>query len=72
LALKFAPTTVSVNAGPPAVVELGDKPFNIGAPAAGGVMVKGNPLDEPAARLNTVIETVPGAAMSEAGISAIN
>lgn len=65
------PLTVSVNAAPPAVVELGFKLVSVGK---GLLMVKVAAVEvpPPGVGLLTVTLAVPAVAMSEAGIAAVN
>jgi hypothetical protein len=65
---KFVPSTVSVNAAPPAVALLGVSAVIVGADAAGAVIVNGRATDSPPPGLgvNTVTEAVPAAVISPA------
>jgi len=66
--MKLVPLTVSVNAGPPAVAEGGERLVTVGA---GLLMVNGSELDVPNSAC-TVIFTVPATAISDAGMVAVN
>src|SRR5262249_29791581 len=68
---KFEPLAVSVKAGPPTVAALGEMLVSVGG---GTVTAKTRGVDvpPPGAGLKTVIESAPAAAMSDAGIAAVN
>jgi hypothetical protein len=68
------PLTVNVNAAPPAVAELGTSPLVVGTGLLPALMVNVWALEvpPPGAGLNTVTWAVPAAAMSVAGIDAVN
>jgi hypothetical protein len=68
---KFEPLAVSVKAGPPAVAELGEIVASDGAEAV-TVSVSAVDVPPPGAGVETVIDSVPAAAMSDAGIAAVN
>jgi hypothetical protein len=69
--MKFVPVTVRVNAAPPTVALEGESEVTSGL---GLLMVKVSPLDvpPPGVGLITVIDAVPGVAMSLAGTEAVN
>jgi len=68
---KFEPLAVSVKAGPPAVAVLGEMLASDGGEL---VTVKVSAVDvpPPGAGLKTAMDSVPAAAMSDAGIAAVN
>src|SRR5215468_9995753 len=77
LLTKFVPVTVRVKPGPPAVAEFGLIVMIVGVAGACGVIVNGAAFDEPPplvpiGGLNTVTLADPAAAISEAGIVAVN
>jgi hypothetical protein len=71
---KLVPFTVKVNAAPPAVAELGESPLVVGTGLLAGLIVNVCTLEvpPPGAGLNTVTWAVPAAAISVAGIDAVN
>src|SRR6266850_1973300 len=71
--MKLLPFTVSVNAGPPAVADVGLRLVVVGTGLVAAVIVNVCAFDvpPPGAGLNTVTCAVPGLAMSESGIEAL-
>jgi hypothetical protein len=69
VATKFAPVTVRVNAGPPAVVNVGERLEFVGT---GLLIVKVAALEIPLPGVETVTWAVPGVAMSVAGMAALS
>jgi hypothetical protein len=74
LEIKFVPLTVSVNASPPTVLEVGLRLVIVGAGLFGIFIVKIKPVENPlwGTGLVTVTSAVPGVEISDAGIEAIN
>jgi hypothetical protein len=72
--MKFAPVTVSENAGPPAVALEGDIEVTVGAGFAATLIVKVSALDvpPPGAGVCTVTFAVPAVLKSDAGICAVS
>jgi len=72
--MKLLPVTVMVNAGPPAVAELGEMDVRVGTGLLAGLMVKvwAEDVPPPGVGLKTMTLVVPGAAMSEAGMAAVS
>src|SRR5262249_20248105 len=68
---KFEPIAVSVKPGPPAVAVLAAMLVSIGGGTV-TVKMRGVEVPPPGAGLKTVIESAPAAAMSDAGIAAVN
>ena len=68
---KFEPVAVKVEAGPPAVAELGEMAVSTGS---GGVTVKVTAAEvpPPGVGLKTVMDSVPAEAMSDAGMAAVS
>jgi hypothetical protein len=67
--VKFEPVAVRVNAGPPAVAELGDNELRLGAGAA---IVSVAAEEAPAPGVYTVMLAVPAVAISDARIEPCN
>lgn len=74
LGIKPVPVTMRVNAGPPAVAELGERVVMVGTGLVAGLMVKVRAPDvpPPGVGLKTVTLAVPAVAMSVAGMAAVS
>src|SRR5690348_3613265 len=73
---KLLPAIVNVNAGPPAVVQLGDKEETVGNGFPGGLMINATGFESPLVPapecgLRVFTNAVPGLATSDAGTVAV-